>query len=138
MVDYRKLEIYQLAHKYVVMAYPFVDKLPPEEDRNIKSQLRRAMLSFPLNIAEGCAKSSVRNFYSHLNYALASAREVEALLLICKDLYLLDEDDIKVLSKHLDLFTRKLVCFMKLVEKDCNKKKFNNWRRVSQEVAIGG
>ena len=55
---FERLEVWKLALDYVDMMYALVDKLPAQEDYNLKSQLRRAATSITLNIAEGSTSQS--------------------------------------------------------------------------------
>ncbi len=74
---YRKFPVYQKSlelHKLVV----HITMRLPEEFGYIQNQVRRAALSIVLNIAEGSAKSSDKDFNRHLGIALGSADEVVA------------------------------------------------------------
>jgi four helix bundle protein len=63
-------------------------------------QLRRAIISIPTNIAEGCGRNSDKEFNQFLNIALGSASESEYLIILSKDLNYLDE------SKFVDFETK--------------------------------
>jgi len=54
MQDYHQLDIWNRAMDYAVAVYEFATALPEQEKYNLASQLRRAVASAPLNIAEGC------------------------------------------------------------------------------------
>jgi len=58
MQDYHQLEIWNRAMDYAAAVYEFIARLPEEEKYNLASQLRRAVTSAPLNIAEGCGAAS--------------------------------------------------------------------------------
>ena len=55
LLDHEKLDVYRLAIEFLTFALPILDALPRER-RELRSQLERAAMSVPLNIAEGCAK----------------------------------------------------------------------------------
>ncbi len=57
------MEVYHLAYDFVLEIYKILDKFPDYEKNNITSQLRRASVSIPLNIAEGAVKASRREFF---------------------------------------------------------------------------
>lgn len=59
---------------------------PKEELYGLVSQIRRASSSIPTNIAEGCGRSSDKEFNQFLNIALGSANETEYLIILSKDL----------------------------------------------------
>jgi four helix bundle protein len=64
----------------VECVYRLSAALPPEENYGLKSQIRRAAVSIPSNIAEGQARASTKEFLNHLSIAQASLAEVETQL----------------------------------------------------------
>ncbi len=91
MRDFRKYDIWQLSHEFVLDIYLISKNFPKEEQFNITSQLRRASVSIATNIAEGCGRKSDKEFNQFLNIALGSVSETEYLIILSKDLSLLDE-----------------------------------------------
>ena len=87
MQDYHQLEIWNRAMDYAVKIYEFAASLPVEEKFNLAGQLRRAVTSIPLNIAEGCSASSKAEFARFLSYAYRSVKEVVTGLELCQRLY---------------------------------------------------
>src|SRR6266446_2474736 len=87
MQDYHQLDIWNRAMDYAVAVYEFVASLPEQEKYNLASQLRRAVTSPPLNIAEGCGASSNTEFGRFLSYAYRSLKEVITALELCQRLY---------------------------------------------------
>ncbi|MCI0624610.1 MAG: four helix bundle protein [Acidobacteria bacterium] len=72
---------------YTVSVYEFTASLPVEEKYNLASQLRRAAVSVPLNIAEGSASATNIEFGRFLGYAYRSLKEVVTALELCTRLY---------------------------------------------------
>lgn len=110
---YRKLEIWRDSIDLLKEVYILADKLPKSEEYNLKSQLKRAMVSVPLNIAEGKCRASSKDFSHFLNIAAASMDEVDVVLTICEELgFLQNLADIyeknKVLTKRINALRRKL------------------------------
>lgn len=110
---YRKLEIWRESIDLLKDVYVLADKLPKSEEYNLKSQLKRAMVSVPLNIAEGKCRASSKDFSHFLNIAAASMDEVDVVLTICEELgFLQNLADIheknKVLTKRINALRRKL------------------------------
>jgi four helix bundle protein len=138
MFDYRRLEIWKLSYNVCLSLYKIVEKFPDCEDKNMKSQLRRCSLSLPLNIAEGSAFTSKKYFLTHLNYSLASSRETEAILYIAKGLGYIIEEEFQKIKEELDLFTSKLVLFMRAIEDECNKAsggtRWKVWHQIKKEI----
>src|SRR5437867_6532559 len=87
MQDYHPLDIWNRAMDYAVAVYEFVASLPEQEKYNLASQLRRAVASAPLNIAEGCGTASNTEFGRFLSYAYRSLKEVVTALELCQRLY---------------------------------------------------
>ena len=110
---YRKLEIWRDSIDLLKEVYILADKLPKSEEYNLKSQLKRAMVSVPLNIAEGKCRASSKDFSHFLNIAAASMDEVDVILTICEELGFLQNlanihEKNKVLTKRINALRRKL------------------------------
>ena len=91
MRDFRKLNVWERAHNFVLNIYKLSKPFPKEELYGITSQLRRAVVSIPTNIAEGCGKHTEKDFVRYLSIAAGSTSEVEYLLILSKDLKFIDE-----------------------------------------------
>src|SRR5947209_13642218 len=87
MQDYHQLDIWNRAMDYAVAVYEFVASLPEQEKYNLASQLRRAVTSAPLNIAEGCGAGSNTEFGRFLGFAYRSLKEVVTALELSERLY---------------------------------------------------
>jgi len=88
-MNFRKLDVYQIAVRFLPLAAAIADSLPPR-CAALAEQLRRASLSIPLNIAEGSGKSTgpdQRRFYT---IARGSAMECAAILDACQALSLIE------------------------------------------------
>ncbi|VXB56423.1 four helix bundle protein [Maribacter litoralis] len=95
MRDFKKLEIWKNGITIVKHVYSLVQKLPSEEKFGLKSQLSRAAISVPSNIAEGCSRNSEVEFKRFLEIALGSLFEVETQLIISEELKFFDSDELK-------------------------------------------
>jgi len=95
MRPHRKLLAWQESIKFAKDIY-FITRLIPEEEKfGIISQLRRAVVSISLNIAEGAARQSAKEFIRFLFIADGSSSEVDTLLEICKVLGFIPEEKLK-------------------------------------------
>jgi four helix bundle protein len=74
---YRELETWQDAMLFVEECYKATMAFPPEERYGLTSQLRRAAVSVPSNVAEGYCRRSVKAYLNHVRIALGSHAEVE-------------------------------------------------------------
>lgn len=80
MQDHHRLRVYSAAKRLAREVYALIPLLPPSERFALGQQLRRAAVSIPSNIAEGCGRATPRDFCSFLDKSLGSAREVECQL----------------------------------------------------------
>jgi four helix bundle protein len=90
MQNFRELKVWQKAHTFVLAIYTASAKFPAAERYGLTSQLRRAAVSIPANVAEGSVRSSDADFARFLHIALGSASEVDYYLLLARDLQFLD------------------------------------------------
>ena len=91
MQRFTQLRVWQRSHRLALAIYRHSKSFPPEERYGITSQLRRAAISVPTNIAEGSKRRSNVDYARFLNIAEGSLAEVEYLLLLCRDLGHLSE-----------------------------------------------
>ena len=115
MQDFRKLKVWQKAHKLTLKAYALSAKLSHPPNFGIRDQLIRCAVSVPANIAEGCGRAGDRDFRRFLRHSLGSACELEYHLLLVRDLDLLTgqahqplEEDVVEVKRMLAGLIRKL------------------------------
>ena len=77
MRDHTKLRAFTLADEVALLIYRFTSSFPREEQFGLTSQMRRAAVSIPSNIVEGCGRQSEADFLRFLDIAYGSLREVE-------------------------------------------------------------
>ena len=87
MHDFRRLKVWQLSRELAVATDDLTRRFPRADRGVVAGQLRRAALSVPANIAEGCGKSSRKDTVRFLQVALGSAKEAENHILIASDLH---------------------------------------------------
>ncbi|MFP4474003.1 MAG: four helix bundle protein [Desulfatibacillaceae bacterium] len=90
--SYRDLIVWQKAMDLVAMVYTVSKGFPREEMYGLTSQVRRAVVSIPSNIAEGQGRNSTREFRNHLSMAYGSLQEVETQILVAERLGYLNAD----------------------------------------------
>ena len=86
---HKDLEVWKLAIDFVTEIYKITEDFPKTEEFGLKSQIRRATVSIPANIAEGAARHSTKEFIQFLYVALGSLSELETLLIISENLNLM-------------------------------------------------
>jgi len=84
--SYRDLDVWQLGMDAVEVAYRLTAGFPEREKYGLSSQLQRAMVSVPANIAEGHGRDSRKQYLFHISVALGSLAEVETYLQLCQRL----------------------------------------------------
>jgi four helix bundle protein len=91
---HHELRAWQEAMSLVKDIYTITASFPKEEIYALTSQMRRAAISIPSNIAEGAARTGDREFLQFLSISRGSLSELETQLMIAKELgYLLSSDD---------------------------------------------
>ncbi len=113
MHDFKGLEIWQLSKEYCIKIYREVSNFPATEVYGITSQIKRATVSIPSNIAEGAGRKTKKDFARFIHIAIGSAFEVETQLIISKDLGFLPQDKFEKLIEELSIIEKKLVNFQK-------------------------
>ncbi len=125
---HKNIEIWKLGYSFALKVYKLLDKIPKEESDNIIPQMRRTAVSIPLNIAEGSSKRSKKDFLNYVNTAYGSAKELDVLLSLCKDLGYIKEDVYLDYFKELDLLMGKIFLFMRNLEKETPYNFFKKWK----------
>ena len=86
MRPHEKLDVWKKSVEMVTAIYEITRSFPADEGFGLVSQIRRAGISVPANIAEGAARQSEKEFCHFLSIAQGSASELETELLIAKNL----------------------------------------------------
>jgi len=88
---FEDLSVWQKAHQLVLQVYRITGSFPAEERFGLTSQMRRAAVSVPANLAEGFKKRGVKDKLNFYNIAQGSLEELRYYLILSKDLgYLSD------------------------------------------------
>jgi four helix bundle protein len=93
MQNFRQLSVWRLAHALALNIHRLGARIPRQHNAGLISQMRRAALSIPANIAEGCARDSDRDFARFLQIAIASSSELEYHLQFAVDASLVPRED---------------------------------------------
>lgn len=115
MKDYKKLIVWQKGHDNAKLIYDFTREFPKEERFGITSQIRRAVVSVPTNIAEGCGKFTQKDFARYLQTAFGSAQETEYLSFLSFELGYLNEEQYKKTNALINEVKAMLISLLKKV-----------------------
>jgi len=86
IIAFRDLIVWQKSHQLVLNIYRITSKFPKEETYSLTSQIRRASVSVPANIAEGFIKKTLANKLNFISHSEGSLEEVRYYLILAKDL----------------------------------------------------
>jgi four helix bundle protein len=116
--DFRTLSVWTKAHTLAVETYKATGGFPKDELYGLVSQLRRAAVSVPANIAEGCGRGGEAEFRHFLHISLGSATELEYHLLLARDLAFLSDADYGSLSGRTTEVKRMLAGLIQTLKAD--------------------
>ena len=105
--SYTNLDVWKNSRELVKQIYMLTSNFPKEEIYSLTSQLRRAAISIPSNIAEGSKRGTKKDFRQFVGIAKGSAAELETQLYLSKEIYKIN------INKELGL----LVEVQKMLEK---------------------
>ena len=111
--SFTEVEVWQLAHKFVLKVYNLAKDFPKDEIYGLTSQFRRSAISIAANIAEGYKKRSKKDKLRFYNIAQGSLEECRYYIILANDLgygYSNEMDEL------IDTISRKLYGYMKTIE----------------------
>jgi four helix bundle protein len=111
--SFKDLRIWNLGVEIVTDVYAATRDFPREEIYGLTSQVRRAAVSVPANIAEGFRRYSPKEHKQYLHIAMGSLAEMETELIIAQKLGLIAEEKMRVFSEKIDHLSRMITAFMK-------------------------
>jgi four helix bundle protein len=98
MQDFRELQVWQISHELALAVYDITQGFPREERYGLTSQMRRAAVSIPANIAEGRCRKGDTDFARFLQIAMGSASELEYYFILTNDLNLISTEETERLT----------------------------------------
>jgi len=107
-MTHKELEVWQKGIAFITDVYSITNSFPKDEMYGLVSQIRRAAVSVPSNIAEGAARQSNKEYIQFLYIALGSLMELETQLIISKNLKFLSGDNFNVLQSNTDVLGKML------------------------------
>ncbi len=115
------LEVYKSSMALVKQIYIITGKFPREEIWGLASQMKRAAISIPANIAEGCGRRSTKELLNYLNIALGSLTELLTHIEISEMLGFVTDSSDPALARETALSVKRLL--LSLIRSNENKLK---------------
>ncbi len=113
MRNFKDLKIWQKGFAIAVNSFKLVSTFPKEEKFGISSQITRAAVSIPANIAEGSSRTSEKDYNRFIEISLGSSFETETQILIAKAVHFGDAELLNKILLDLDEEQKMLMSFMK-------------------------
>jgi len=102
MHNFKELIVWQKARMLVKEIYLIVNSFPEEEKYGIISQIKRASISIPANIAEGAGRNTDKDFSRFLDIATGSSFELETLIILSLNLEFIDDSIYLRIIKYIE------------------------------------
>ena len=118
MKDFRELKVWEKSHHLALAVYTATARFPKDELYGLTGQIRRASVSIPANIAEGCGRNGDAELARFLQIAMGSASELEYHLLLSRDLGLMDVASSDQLAQETTEIKRMLASFIQKLKAD--------------------
>jgi len=120
MRNFRDLDVWSRAHRLTLDLYRTTETFPSSEKFGITSQIRRAALSIPTNLSEGCGRWGDGDMARFVQIAMGSASELDYLLLLAADLGFLEEEQYRTRVSELNRVRRMLTGLYKSIKDALN------------------
>jgi four helix bundle protein len=111
MHNYKEMKIWQKSRTLVKAVYEISKSLPKEELYALTSQIRRAAISIPANIAEGAGRGTDRDFRHFLDISRGSLFELETLLICSYDLGYISEENLNPIFENINEIIKMMISF---------------------------
>ena len=115
---HHNLDVWKESIELVKLIYKITKAFPSDERFGLVSQMRRAAVSIPSNIAEGAARNSKKEFNKFLNIAQGSASELETQIIISRELTLIDTRVSDDLINKLDHVSKMIIGLQRSLSKN--------------------
>lgn len=118
--NFKELQVWNESMNFTIELYQLISKLPDFEKFGVSSQLARASVSIPSNIAEGCSRNSTNDQIRFIEYSIGSCFEVETQLILVSKIYPKLKNESVDLCSKIVLIQRKLGGFKRMLRQSLN------------------
>jgi four helix bundle protein len=119
--NYRELLVWQKSYRLCIEVYKITRGFPKEEKFGLTSQIRRAAVSIPSNIAEGYGRKTTREYTHALYVAYGSNCELETQVLLSRDFGYITAEEMKRLQEGIGEVERMLKALIKSLERKLSR-----------------
>ncbi|MCB0374184.1 MAG: four helix bundle protein [Muricauda sp.] len=116
MANYKNYKVWEKSHQLVLSVYGLTKDFPKSELYNLTSQMNRASVSIPTNIAEGCGRETQKKFIRYLYIPSGSAHELDYLLLLASDLGYIESEISKNIVSEIDEIKKMLAALINTIK----------------------
>jgi four helix bundle protein len=120
MKTHKDLEVWKKSISMVTEINDVTRRFPKDELYSMVSQIRRAAISIPANISEGCARRSSREYQQFLYISLGSASELDTHLIISQNLKFCESEALLKLQESVEEIKKMLMGLIKSLNRDNN------------------
>lgn len=117
MQDYKKYKVWQKSHELVLELYKTTHSFPKSEQFNLISQINRAAISIPTNIAEGCGRETQKELIRFLYISSGSAHEIDYLITVSNELGFITNEKSKQLLSKINEIKKMLYALINTIKK---------------------
>ena len=116
MGNYKNYKVWEKSHQLVLKVYGLTNGFPKSEQYNLISQMNRASVSIPTNIAEGCGRETQKEFVRFLYIASGSAHELDYLLLLASELGYIESETSRNIVSEIDEIKKMLAALINTIK----------------------
>ena len=121
MHNFKELKVWQKSRILVKNIYILTKKFPKEELFCLTSQMRRAVISIPSNLAEGCGRGTDKQLIAFLNIAQGSSTELETQVILSFDLEYISQPELEVTVMNINEIQKMIYAFKEKISSSLPK-----------------
>ena len=131
MKTHMDLDVWKLSIEVVKDIYEITKSFPKEEVFGLTSQIKKAAISIPSNIAEGASRQTNKEFIQFLYISLGSASELETQLIIARELGFIDVDNMEIINGKIENIKKMITGLINYKKSKINEQFPNSKSRIT-------
>jgi four helix bundle protein len=133
ILSYQDLDVWKQTRGLVKSVYALSKKFPKDEQFGLTNQLRRAVISVPSNIAEGCGRNYSKDSIQFFFIARGSLYELETQLTLSLDLQYISEEELRIIIEQITRCKKLLNGFINYYQQKSNNNKLTTINETLEE-----